>query len=132
MIRPLRLYNLFFTVLTFSFLSCNEDKKEAITAQEAGNIPVSEPPQSAVEYELKTFESKDESGKIQGWGYDIYINGSRTIHQPTIPAVSGIHYFKTEEEALKVGEYATSKMRTSGSFPTLSIEELDSLGVITK
>jgi hypothetical protein len=80
-------------------------------------------------YEVSTFESKDESGVIKGWGYDIYINGSRTIHQPTIPAVSGIHYFKTKEDAQNVGEFAMNKMKSTGSFPTLSLNELDSLGV---
>jgi hypothetical protein len=83
-------------------------------------------------FEIKTFEVKDSSGKSQGWGYDIYVNGSKSIHQPTIPAISGIYSFKTEEDALKTGKFASDKMKSGGFLPTLSIAELDSLGVIPK
>jgi hypothetical protein len=93
-------------------------------------MEVAQPPMvdTAAQFTLKTFEIV-ESKISMGWGYDIYINGQRTIHQPTIPAVSGIHYFKTEKAATEVGEYAIKKMKLSGSFPTLTLSELDSLGI---
>lgn len=84
-------------------------------------------------YEAKTFEVKDSTtNKVLGWGYDIYIDNKRTIHQPHIPAVQGNSYFATEEDALKTGRFAADKMKTTGSLPTISLEELESLGIIKK
>lgn len=79
--------------------------------------------------EVKTFEVKDSTGKLQGWGYDIYSNGKKAIHQPIIPAIPGNWPFKSESDALKTGLFALSKMEKEGSLPTLSLFELDSLGV---
>lgn len=79
---------------------------------------------SSPSYSLKTFKSD------AGWGYDIYTDSVKMIHQPTIPAVPGIRSFKTEEDAARTGNYAISKMQGTGSFPTLSVQELDSLGVL--
>lgn len=80
--------------------------------------------------DLKTFEVKDSTGRSQGWGYDIYVNGKKTIHQPIIPAVPGNNSFKTENDAQKVGLFAVDKMLKEGSLPTILIKELDSLGVL--
>lgn len=79
--------------------------------------------------EVKTFEIKDSTGNLQGWGYDIYSKGKKTIHQPIIPAIPGNWPFKSESDALKTGLFALSKMEKEGTLPTLSIFELDSLGV---
>lgn len=80
--------------------------------------------------EVKTFEVKDSLGRSQGWGYDIYVNGKKTIHQPIIPAVPGNTPFKTGNDAQKVGLFAMDKMLKQGSLPTILIKELDSLGVL--
>jgi hypothetical protein len=81
-------------------------------------------------YESRTFEIKDSiTGKSLGWGYDIYVDNSRVIHQKIIPAIEGNHTFKTEADASKTGSYAANKMKQTGSFPTLSVKELDSLGI---
>ena len=64
-----------------------------------------------------------------GWGYDLYVDDKRTIHQPIVPAVAGNDAFATEEDAKKIGELAVFKMRSTGSFPTITIQELDSLGI---
>src|SRR5687767_6963704 len=57
--------------------------------------------------EVKTFEVNDTlNRKLQGWGYDIYINGKRAIHQPIIPAIPGNNSFSSEEKARKAGIYA--------------------------
>jgi hypothetical protein len=112
-------------MLSFSCGTKESPKEKEHKTQEVAQLPLLD---LTAEYTLKTFEVV-ESGISMGWGYDIYINGQRTIHQPTIPAVSGIHYFNTEKAATEVGEYAIKKMKLSGSFPTLTIPELDSLGI---
>jgi len=65
----------------------------------------------------------------EGWGYDIYLNGERYIHQPTIPVVQGNKGFKNEKEAKQVAELVAEKIRNDIIPPTISSEELDSLGI---
>ena len=65
-----------------------------------------------------------------GWGYDIYINGKKYIHQPAIPGISGIRSFSTREKAKKTAEFVCSKIRENIIPPSVSSEELDSLGVL--
>jgi hypothetical protein len=126
------LHFIFSLTLILTVLSCNDPEEKKTGLQEQAKDTIAQLPELAKQqsYYIKTFEVKDEAGNSLGWGYDIYIDSVRTIHQPTIPAVAGIHYFKTEKDAGSVGEFATAKMSSTGSFPTLSIEELDSLGVI--
>lgn len=108
--------------------SSNTEETKTITVQVDSAATVAGPV-----YEAKTFEVKDSTtNKVLGWGYDIYIDNKRTIHQPHIPAVQGNNYFATEEDALKTGQFAADKMKTTGSLPTISLEELDSLGIIKK
>ncbi len=85
------------------------------------------PPSQNVE--VKTFEAKDEKGKSTGWGYDLFVDGKRTIHQPIIPAVPGNSAFATEEDARKTGQLAADKMKITGSLPTVLVHDLDSLGI---
>ena len=84
----------------------------------------------SVNISVKTFEVTDSTGKFQGWGYDILLDGKRAIHQPIIPAIAGNKAFKTEADAKKTGLFAVEKMNTQGSLPTLLVKELDSLGVL--
>lgn len=64
-----------------------------------------------------------------GWGYDVLINDTIFIHQNIIPGMPGIHGFKTEEQALAVGNLVVKKMKNSKSFPSVNPYELDSLGI---
>ena len=67
-----------------------------------------------------------------GWGYDIYINEKRYIHQYIIPAISGMHTFPTEEKALKVADFVVEKIEEGIIPPFVTPKELDSLGVLPK
>lgn len=82
-------------------------------------------PQPQPEITFKTFAV--EGGK--GWGYDLYVDKKRTIHQDIIPAVAGNDAFATEADASKIGALAADKMKLTGSFPAITIHELDSLGI---
>jgi hypothetical protein len=66
----------------------------------------------------------------EGWGYDIYIDGERYIHQPTIPVIQGFKAFENETDAKKVAELVAGKIRMNIIPPAISYEELDSLGII--
>ena len=65
----------------------------------------------------------------RGWGYDVMINDSVFIHQEIIPGVPGNQGFKTEEQALSVGNLVVKKMNDHKGFPSINPKELDSLGV---
>lgn len=64
------------------------------------------------------------------YGYKILMNGKTLIHQPHIPALPGNEGFKSEEDARTVAEFVIQKMRANVFPPTVSVEELDSLGVL--
>ncbi len=64
------------------------------------------------------------------YGYNIKTNGRILIHQPSIPALPGIEGFKTEEAAISVAELVIYKIRQSNFPPSVSVSELDSLGVL--
>jgi hypothetical protein len=63
-----------------------------------------------------------------GWGYNILANGKVHIKQQFMPAVSGKHGFKTEADALRVGNLVVKKI-TENRSPTITIHELDSMGL---
>lgn len=58
-----------------------------------------------------------------GWGYDIFYNGRKIIHQPYVPAIPGNNPFPDRRSARKAGMYVMSKIR-SGSSPAVSAEEI--------
>ncbi len=121
---------IFSVFITLFLISCGND-----SAGNEDSIPDSivlkknADPVPSFQIGVKTFGVKDSTGKETGWGYDLYVDGKRTIHQPLIPAVPGTDAFATEEDARKTGEFAMGKMKLTGAFPTLTIEELDSLGI---
>lgn len=69
----------------------------------------------------------DKSG---GYGYNILINEALTVHQPHKPGVPGIMGFKSVEDAKKAGDFIAYKIRNNSMPPTVSTQELDSLGVL--
>ena len=75
--------------------------------------------------EVKIFQNEN----MNGFGYDIYMNGRVYIHQPNVPAKAGNLGFKNKGLAEKVGELAVYKIRHNILPPTINLEELDSLGV---
>ncbi|MBS1668680.1 MAG: DUF4907 domain-containing protein [Bacteroidetes bacterium] len=66
-----------------------------------------------------------------GWGYEVLANGKPYIHQEFIPAVPGHYAFKTKEHALKVASKVVEKMKQGQQLPTISIEELSQMGVLS-
>lgn len=120
--------------LTVSMLlSCNNSKEETQqTASVSDSTIVPEAPTfNSENLEVKTYEVKDTtSGKSLGWGYDLYMDGHLTIHQPILPGVAGNISFSSEEEAKRTGTFALEKMKKSGGLPTITVQELDSLGII--
>lgn len=129
-----------FIFVAFSFLiSCgngtdnthndsfNADTNNVTAA--TGNIPEQPTYDSSIVVEVKTFEVSEMDQTKHGWGYDLYVNGKRTIRQPIIPAVPGNDAFASDADAKKIGDLAAWKMKSTGAFPTINIHDLDSLGI---
>ena len=80
-----------------------------------------------VKLEVKTYQN---DSTLKGWGYDVYADGALYIHQPAIPAIPGNRGFSSQHNALTAGNFAALKIRNNIMPPTISLNELDSLGVL--
>jgi hypothetical protein len=64
------------------------------------------------------------------FGYDILLYGKTLVHQPNIPGVPGNEGFTTKERARKVAEFVVKKIRNNEIPPTVTIEDLNNMGVL--
>lgn len=59
-----------------------------------------------------------------GWSYDIYKNKKIIVQQDIIPVVPGKQYFKTKQDAKKIGLLVLNKLKSNKS-PIITLEELE-------
>ena len=64
------------------------------------------------------------------FGYDILLYGRPLVHQPTIPGLPGNEGFTTKERAQTVAEFVVKKIRNNEMPPTVTIEDLNNMGVL--
>lgn len=128
-------YSHYFSLSLFLFislLSCGPESKKQDAVEQLVRSDSSNPTEAASSpvytYELIDVSAENSPGKKQ-FGYDILMDGKKVIHQPIIPAIPGNIPFQSESDARKTAAYALQKMRMSGSLPTITIAELDSLGI---
>ena len=67
-----------------------------------------------------------------GWGYVIYLNNEKYIHQQHIPAVNGMHTFVSEAEAYRVAELVVEEINNNLMPPTISFDELNYLNIVVQ
>jgi hypothetical protein len=84
-------------------------------------------PYSNAEITIKIIPSVNKT-----YGYDILLNGRPLVHQPHIPGLPGNEGFITRERAKIVAEFVVKKIRNNEMPPTVSIEDLNSMGVLKK
>jgi hypothetical protein len=64
------------------------------------------------------------------FGYDILLYGRPLVHQPNIPGLPGNEGFTTQEKAQTVADFVVKKIRNNEMPPTVTIEDLNTLGVL--
>jgi hypothetical protein len=64
------------------------------------------------------------------FGYDILFYKRPLVHQPTIPGLPGNEGFTTKERAQTVAEFVVKKIRNNEMPPTVTIEDLNTMGVL--
>ncbi|PCH93366.1 MAG: hypothetical protein COB85_07285 [Bacteroidetes bacterium] len=85
----------------------------------------------AIEYKMVVkLDIRTETFKADtGWGYNIFLDGQQYIHQDIIPSVPEHYGFKSEEDAAKTAQFVANKIRRNIIPPSVTPQELDSLGV---
>ncbi|MBK9637525.1 MAG: DUF4907 domain-containing protein [Bacteroidetes bacterium] len=116
-----------------SLVGCNNPKVEnghtsctdsLVESKIPDTIPSTD--SSSSHFSMHTFKNRD---GLEGYGFDIYQEGKMMIHQNSIPAIQGNKGFSTEEEAKAVGALMLYRISNGIMPPSISIEDLDSLGV---
>ena len=64
------------------------------------------------------------------FGYDILLYGRPLVHQPNIPGLPGNEGFTTRQKAQKVAEFVVKKIRKNEMPPTVTIDDLNNMGVL--
>ena len=128
--------NKYVFLLLLALGACKAEKKSETTKKDSiittkittptNTTPASEPnPYENINIESKIIPS------VEGtFGYDIFIAGTKTIHQPHIPGAIGHKGFATQEKAQKASEFIIYKIRNNKMPPTITTQELDSLGLL--
>jgi hypothetical protein len=119
--------NIKYWFLIFLLTACNAKQEKGNDIRSSGEpslqnkLNTSDSPniQLVIIYDVKT-----------GYGYNIFIDGTMTIHQPSIPGLVGNQGFRTQQQALKTGEFVVDKIRHQAMPPSISRSELDSLHVL--
>lgn len=119
-------------IVSALFFSCTVDNSEmpeydqsAKTDSAKSSLIVKPEVEIQIGYSAETFQTPD-----MGYGYKIYENGKLFIHQPHIPAISGNKTFTSAEKAQTTADFVIYKLEKGISPPSVTKEELDSLGVL--
>jgi hypothetical protein len=99
-------------VLSGYFFSCSPSaghRKETHAVEQSDSI------------RINTFQVNN------GYGYEIYLNNTKVVYQPTIPVIEGNTNFPTKELAFETALLVTSKIRNGIIPPSISSEEMELL-----
>jgi len=125
--------NFFFILILISaFAGCVDPDRQSETKKELSKQPApgyNPYENSKITVQVFKVDSIETTGS-KGWGYDILINDELYIHQPNIPSVMGNNGFSSEEKARDAGEFVIYKIRNNIIPPSVTPNELDSLGVL--
>lgn len=118
-----KLFLLFIMGFIYNSMLCQENSKKTLE-KEKGNLEIkinNNNCNNNKAINIKTFRIK------KGWGFDIFLNNKKYIHQVNIPAINGEKTFKTKIEALKIAELMKSKICSNIIPPAITIQEIKNL-----
>lgn len=113
-------YFLISFVLLFTLACSQSSSNSENDSQEEMNAT-----SSSEKYEVITTENPDQS-----FGYQILKDGKLMIDQKNIPAIQGNKGFSSKKDAVTTANFAIDKIKKGAFPPTISVEELDSLGIL--
>ena len=117
----------FFVVLIFTALLACTHTNTYQPAAKTTEATAQEKPKAEVEkYTFRIIPALENT-----FGYEILDQGKILVQQKTIPAMPGNNGFKTEDDAKKCADFVISKLNRNIMPPSVTPEELDSLGIIT-
>ena len=100
----------------------------SISADEAAAKKEAKPqknPYANAEITIKIIPSANNT-----YGYNILLYGKPLVHQPTIPGLPGNEGFTTKERAQTVAEFVVKKIKNNEMPPSVTIEDLNNMGVL--
>ena len=105
-----------------------KEMKEMQDAQK--NKKPEESPYKNAKIDIQVFNNDTikQEPKLTGFGYNILIYDAVYNHQPHIPAINGMRGFHTKEQAHKAAALVVYKIKNNIMPPSLSPQELDSIG----
>lgn len=119
-------------ILSAIITSCDQKKEAGVSSnkpQAQSTVAFNPYKDANLSVEVFKIDSIEHNGN-RGWGYDIMVDGKIYIHQPNIPAIMGNNGFSSEDKAQEAGEFIIQKLRNNIIPPSVTPEELDSLGVL--
>ena len=111
---------LFLTIAFFTQIS----KISAQDAAKSGSAPSGE--QMATAKLTYTVIATDGGG----YGYDVFADGKKVIHQPTIPGQPGASGFRSKSDSEKVAKLVIRKIKNGEIPPAITEKDLRDLKVI--
>ena len=106
-------------LIAITIIACNNSSNQNKTAENTPSKPKLDLNLSDSTYQTEV-----------GWGYDIKMNGKTYIHQPHIPSVGGNQGFSSQDKAQKAAAFVKYKIENNIMPPSVSPNELDSIGVL--
>ena len=121
-----RITHLFLAILLMLFIVAYLTGTSLSADEAAGKeVKQKENPYANAEITIKIISSANNT-----FGYDILLYGRPLVHQPNMPGLPGNEGFTTKERAQTVAEFVVKKIRNNEMPPTVTIEDLNKMGIL--
>jgi hypothetical protein len=119
-------YRIFLAVLSVLFILAGLPETSISAEEAAGNdVKHQKNPYANAEITIKMIRASNNT-----FGYDILLYGRPLVHQSSIPGLPGNEGFSTKERAQTVAEFVVKKIRNNEMPPTVTIDDLNNMGVL--
>jgi hypothetical protein len=120
------------SLILFLMFSCNGKKQDQSAENAPGENSDSGFQMDTSKYSVAVFEIEPGENNSEGFGFELTMKGqgNMKIRQPNIPAIQGNQPFITEEDARSTALLMVSKLEKGIMPPAVTVEELDSIGVV--